>query len=359
MNAISIVVLIFSLLGAADYLFGSKLGLGREFVRAFSIFSSMLITMPGMIVLAPAIGVWLTPLFEGFYRLFGIDPSIIPASLFAADMGGMPLAISVCHTEALGNFNGFVVATTMGCVISYIIPFSISIVPSRQHRDLFLGLLCGIVTIPLGCLTAGLLCKIDILTLLLNLLPLIILSLTVGTALILVPDFCIAAFRIFGFFIKALTITGLGCAIFTFLSKIEISPHFDTLENALSICLNICITLSGALPFMYVVSRLLRKPLGWAGKRMGINETSAICPLSSVVSGTATIGMIEKMDSKGTVLNVAFLVAGGCSFGSHLAYTMAFNADYILPVVVGKLTAGLCGLILAMLIYKKSPTEAA
>ena len=68
MSPITVIVLLFSLLGAADYLLGNRLGLGKEFEKAFSLFCPMALSMIGMLVLAPAIGVWLTPLFDGFYR---------------------------------------------------------------------------------------------------------------------------------------------------------------------------------------------------------------------------------------------------------------------------------------------------
>lgn len=246
MNAITIVILIFSLLGAVDFIIGNKIGVGKEFEKAFSLFGPMALSMLGVMVIAPAIGTWLTPLFDGFYEWFGIDPSIIPASLFANDMGGMALAQTVCKAEDIGNFNAFIVSSMMGCVISFTIPFSLGIVRKEQHKELFFGLLCGIVTVPIGCLVAGLLCKLDLLMLLIDLLPLVLLSLIVGAGLIWLPKLCIKAFAAFGFAMRAFALIGLSCAIFTFLTKIEISPHFDTLENAAFICVNACVTLSGA-----------------------------------------------------------------------------------------------------------------
>ena len=62
-------------------------------------FLPMVLSMMGMLVLAPAVGIWLTPAFEWFYNTLHIDPSIIPASLFANDMGGMTLAQSICKSE--------------------------------------------------------------------------------------------------------------------------------------------------------------------------------------------------------------------------------------------------------------------
>ena len=358
MSTIKIIILAFSLIGAADYLVGNKFGVGKEFEKAFSLFCPMALSMLGMIVIAPGIGVWLTPIFNSFYNAFGIDPSIVPASIFANDMGGMSLAQSVCKSEAIGNFNAFVVSSMMGCVISFTIPFSLGVVKKEQHKELFFGLLCGIATTPIGCFVAGLICKLDPLTVLLNLLPLILLSGIICVALIFFPKICIKCFTIFGFFVKLLATLGLGCAIFTFLTKIEIFSAFDTFENAALVCANACVTLSGALPFMFIVSKLINKPLNKLGSKMGINATSTLALLGNLVTNASVFGIMDKMDKKGTVLNAAFAVSAAFVFGSHLAFTMAYDNRYVAPLVVGKLVAGICALILALVLYKKENPKA-
>ena len=180
MSAITVVILIFSLIGAVDFIIGNKIGVGREFEKAFALFAPMALSMLGMIVIAPAIGAWLTPAFDSFYNLFKIDPSIIPASFFANDMGGMTLAQSISKSNEIGNYNAFVISSMMGCIISFTIPFSLGVVKKERHKDLFFGLLCGIVTVPIGCLVAGVVCGIGFLPLLLNLLPLIIIALALA-----------------------------------------------------------------------------------------------------------------------------------------------------------------------------------
>ncbi len=358
MNIITIVVLIFSLAGAADYLLGGRIGIGKEFEKAFSLFRPMALSMLGMIVVAPAIGAWLTPVFDGFYNLFHIDPSIIPASLFANDMGGMQLSQTLCKSQEIGNFNAFIVSSMMGCVISFTIPFSLGVVHQDQHKTLFFGLLCGIVTIPVGCFVAGLLCGLNPLAILWDSLPLVILSLMIGAALIFLPKICIQCFTVFGFFMKALGLAGLVFAIFTFLTKIEISPHFDTLENAAFICVNACVTLSGALPVMFLVSKLLNKPLNKLGGKIGINGISTLAFLGSLVTNASSFGTMDKMDNRGAALNAAFAVSASFVFGSHLAFTMAFAQPYVLPMIVGKLVSGVCAVILAQILYKDETAAA-
>ena len=352
MSPITITILAFSLFGATDYLLGNKIGVGKEFEKAFSLFCPMALSMLGMIVVAPAIGVWLSPVFEGFYNAFGIDPSIIPASLFANDMGGMTLAQSICKTEDIGNYNAFVISSMMGCVISFTIPFSLGIVKQHQHKELFFGMLCGIATIPIGSFVAGLICGLNPLAILINLLPLLIISTIVAVALILIPRLCIKCFTVFGFFMKILAIIGLVCSIFTFLTKIEISQYFNTFENAAFICANACITLSGALPLMFIITKLLNKPLNKLGSTIGINGISTLAFLGCLVTNASTFGVMDQMDKKGVVLNSAFAVSASFVFGSHLAFTIAFDSSYILPMIVGKLISGICAVLIAFMIYK-------
>ena len=355
MNFITVVVLVFAILGALDKMFGDRFGLGKEFERGFSLFSSMVLYMLGMLVIAPAVGVWMTPVFDSFYELFGIDPSIIPASIFSDDMGGMTLAQSVCKSEALGNYNGFIVSSMMGCVISFTIPLAVGVVKKEQHKALFFGLLCGIVTIPVGCFVSGLMCGLSVLDILLNLLPLLILSGIIVLGLLLAPDMSIKIFSVFGKFIRIVALSGLILAIFTFLTKQTVCRDFDSLENAAMICVNACITLSGTLPMMYLVTKLLGKRLDKLGGRLGINSDSAAGFLSTVVTNVPTFGNMDKMNNRGAVLNSAFAVSAAFSFGGQLALTMAYNASYVVPMIVGKLLAGVCAVILAHFLYKEKP----
>jgi ethanolamine transporter len=353
MSVLTIIILIFSVLGAVDKLFGNKFGIGEEFEKGFKLFVPMAFSMLGILVVAPAIGVWLSPFFDWFYSVFKIDPSIIPASLFANDMGGMTLAESICKDENIGNFNAFVVSSMMGCVVSFTIPFSISVVKKEQHKDMFFGILCGIITIPIGCFISGLVCKIKVLDLIISLLPLIIFSIILGVLLILVRDICIKIFVCFGHVIRWIAMIGLVLSIFTFLTKIEVCKHFDSFENAAFICANACVTLSGALPLMLVISKLLNKPLEKFGTKIGLDSFSAFSLLSTLVTNATTLSSMEKMNKKGVVLNSAFAVSAAFTFGGHLALTMAFNPNYVLPMIIGKVVAGIAAVLLATLLYKE------
>ena len=141
MKYFTIVVLIFSVLAALDRIFGSRLGLGKEFEKAFNLLGAMALSMIGMIVISPVIADLMKPISEFLSNTLHIDASIIPASLFANDMGGAPLSVEMASNEEIGLFNALVVSSMMGCTISFTIPFALGVVLKEQHKDLLSGLL--------------------------------------------------------------------------------------------------------------------------------------------------------------------------------------------------------------------------
>lgn len=358
MSIITIIVIIFGTIGAIDCILGNKLGLGEEFERAFYLLGTLALSMIGMIVIAPVIADVAQPLSKLVNEVFHIDPSVIPASLLANDMGGASLSVEMANNEQIGMFMALVVSSMMGCTISFTIPFALGLVEKSKHSNLFLGLLCGIVTIPIGCFAGGLCANVPIKALVVNLLPLILFAVIIAIALIFVQDLCIKVFKVFGFIVKILIYFGLAIGIVKFLTGFEVIKGIATLEEGALICVNAAIVLSGAFPFMKVVSMLLSKPLKVVGKKTGLCETSVLGMLSGLVTSATTFGTMNKMNDKGVVLCSALCVSAAFTVGSHLAFTLSFNGDYIVPVIVGKLVAGFCAVVLASILYNNKSKKA-
>ena len=354
MNYLTIIILIFSILGGLDRIFGNRFGLGKEFENAFMLLGAMALSMIGMIVISPFIAQIMKPVSEMFTGVLHIDASIIPASLFANDMGGASLSVEMAADNKIGLFNALVVSSMMGCTISFTIPFALGVVDKSQHKELLLGLLCGIVTIPIGCFVSGIICGISIISLLLILMPLVIFSGIIAFGLVCFPQTCIKVFKIFGSFINALITMGLVLGIVRFLMGIEIIKGLSTIEEGASICVNAAIVLSGSFPLMYVLSKVLSKPLKVIAKGIGVNENSVVGVVSCLASSATAFGMMDKMDKKGVVLNSAFAVSGAFVVGSHLAFTIAFDSRYVFPVILGKLISGVLAVLLANVIFSKT-----
>lgn len=354
MNFVAVFMAFFAMLGALDRICGNRFGLGKEFEKGFYLFGNMAMSMMGMIIISPLIADLLAPVFGFTYNVLGIDASVIPASLFANDMGGAPLAVEVAQNEKIGLFNALVVSSMMGCTISFTIPYALSAVDKEHHKEMLIGFLCGITTIPIGCFFAGLAAKLPVTDLLINLLPLVIFSGLIAVGLLLCPMVCVKIFSVFGTFMKILITVGLALGILKFLTGIEIFKNLETLEAAADVCVNACTVMSGAFPFLFIVSKLLSKPIVKLGNKMDVNETSAMGFVSSLATSVTTYEMMGKMDKKGIVLNSAFTISGAFTFAGHLAFTLAFDANYIFPVIIGKLVAGVLAVILAALIRKRT-----
>lgn len=353
MDIISIIMLSFAILGAIDRVFNNRLGLGKEFEKGFMLLSTLAITMIGMIVISPLLAKLLEPCFAFLYNTFKIDPSIITSSLFANDMGGASLAKEVAKNSDIGLFNGLVVASMMGATISFTIPFALGSVSKEKHKELMLGFLCGIVTIPVGCFFAGLISNIPLGLLLLNLLPLLIFALIVAVGLMYAPQLCIKIFNVIGFIMKVLITIGLCLGMLEYLIDFKPIKGLASFEEGARICLNGAIVLSGAFPLLHILSKLLKKPLKKVGTLLNVNEKSTVGFLGTLATSVSTFEMMSEMDSKGAVLNSAFAVSAAFLLAGHLAFTIAFDAAYLWQMMLGKLISGIFAILFAQIVYKR------
>ena len=64
-------------------------------------------------------------------------------------------------------------------------------------------------------------------------------------------------------------------------------------------------------------------------------------------------GMLQDMDDRGKVLNVAFSVGAAFALGDHLGFTAGFSPQLLFPTLVAKLLSGAAAVALAMLLTKR------
>lgn len=351
MQIIVWIMLAFAVLGALDYIFGDKFGLGKEFERGFKMFAPLALSMLGMLVLAPFIAHLLSPLLCADAFSKWVEPSVIMGSLFANDMGGAPLALQLATQPALGYFNGLIVGSTMGATISFTLPFAMSEVKKEQQKTLLLGMLCGICTIPIGCFVAGLIVKLPILTLLWDLIPLILFSAILAFGLLKFPNVCVKIFKVFGYALRVLVTVGLVIGLAEFLLQKDFVPYTAPIEEGVMIVFNVVAVEAGAFPLVFVLSKILKKPLKKIGEKVGINETSAVGFLATLATSVTTFGQMKDMDDRGVLLNSAFAVAAAFTFADHLAFTLSFAPDYVPAVTVAKLVGGILSVALAWILF--------
>lgn len=357
MSPFMVIMAVFAMIGAADRIFGNKLGLGREFERGFNILGPTILSMVGMIVLAPWMAQVLSPVFAFLRDTLHMDPSIVPASLFANDMGGASLSLALASDAGIGSFNALVVSAMMGCTVSFTIPYALEVVDKKLHRELLVGLLCGIMTIPVGCFVGGLVQGLPLYLLLSNLLPLVVFAVIIAIGLMRCPDLCVKIFSAFGMLIKVLITVGLAIAMLDYMLGIRLIEGLAPLQEGVDICVAACVTLAGTFPLMAVVARVLRRPMQLLGAKLGINETAALGLIGSMATSRTTFEAMPDMDRKGVMLNAAYSVSAAFTFGGHLAFTMAIDATMVEEMIVGKLVAGVLALVAAGFVFNRLKTN--
>lgn len=350
MEIFTYIMIAVAVVAAVDRIFGSKLGLGAELEKAVSMIAPLTLSMAGILVLAPTISYYL----EGIAGYFNyIDFSVIPSLILANDMGGAHLAKDLTSNENIGYFNGLVTASMIGATISFTIPFSIQVTKKENHSDIFFGILCGMITIPVGLLFSGLVCGLSISELIINTIPLLILVAVIAIGIIKFEKITIKLFSVLALIIKAAVTIGLVLGVIEFLTGKVLLPHMGNLTEAIDIIINIICIMAGALPLFFILKKFLSPVLRIFGKKMGVNETSAFGFLTTIGTSVPTYEMMDKMDKKGIVLNAAFSVSASFTFVDHLAFCMSFNENYVLPMIVGKLVAGVFAVIVAAFLYER------
>ena len=326
------------------------------------------IAMAGVVAAAPVLAIILKPIIVPVYKLLGADPSMFATTLLACDMGGYPLAMKLAGNETIGNFSGLILGTMMGPTLVFTIPVALSIIKKKDRPYLGAGILAGMITIPIGCIAGGLVMnvtkyKISIGTILINLVPVIIIAGLIVLGLWVIPDKMIRGFNKFGTGVTVVITVFTAIAIFEYqtgikfpLMNIMVEPDADgiiPLESGLLTCGQISIVLVGAFPMVFWITKTFKKGLSAIGKKFGMDENGSAGLVASLANNIAMFNIMDKMNPKGKVLNVAFAVSAAFVFGDHLGFTAGVNKEMIFPVIVGKLVAGITALLLANVLSPK------
>lgn len=356
-EVLATIMAVFAVIGAVDKITGNHLKLGDEFEKGIKTLGPLSLSMLGMMTIAPALAGLLIPVISPVAKVFGFDPSALAGILIANDMGGAALADSIANDALLGSFHGLCVASMLGATISFTIPVALESAKKENHDDVLLGLLCGICTIPVGCFISGIVMGITPLKVLINLLPALLISIIIVIGLIKFRKVTVKIFSIFGKFISILITCGLALGIFqTLTGKVLLKNTAPLMESAATV-FTICITLAGTFPFIAIISKLLKKPLSALGKKLDLDDASVVGLIATLANSIATMESADKMNRKGRILNLAFAVSAAFVFGDHLAFTLSYNSDHIVAVIIGKLCAGVAALAVASVIYKTTKSK--
>ena len=339
---------VFALLGGLDRILGGRFGLGGRFEEGILSMGSLALAMVGIVSLAPVLAGILKPIVVPVYRLLGADPAMFAGTVLACDMGGGPLARQLTADPQAADLGGVITGSMLGATVVFTIPVAMGILEERDRPAMAKGILCGMVAIPFGILAGGLTAGYAFSMVLRNLVPIVLMALLIALGLWRAEKAMVAAFTAFGKILVAVVTVGLSGAIIQALTGFAVIPGLAPISEGFETVGTIAIVLAGAFPLVYVLTRVLNKPLMGLGKLLGINEPASAGLIASLANSIATFGMVKDMDDRGKVVNIAFAVPAAFVFGDHLGFTAGFAPELLPAMIVGKLAGGVVAVGVAL-----------
>ncbi|BCI52260.1 ethanolamine utilization protein EutH [Mycolicibacterium litorale] len=379
-NIVIYLMMAFVVVGAISLAFRGDRGIGHEFKEGIYALGPLFVPVAGIMAGLPYLAWFVENVLGRIYEPFGADAAMAATTVIASDMGAYQLAeVTADSTGAwiTASVTGFLA----GATISYIIPVGLAILDVRDHKYFALGIMSGILTVPVGVLvtmgillvtgspvrdtvttngpSTALLEGFSIGDVLINLLPVIVVTVAIAAGLYFATRAMITGFIWFGNILNAAIylvlavsivdhVTGFFSTQFTWWGFDPIIADADDQMRALEVVGNIAIVLAGAFPLVYAIRTYLDRPLTAVGTRMGISTEGTAGLLAATTNMLAAFHLIRHMPAKDKVLVVAFGTTCSALIGDHLAFTANFQPNLIAPLMIGKIVAGLIAMLLAL-----------
>lgn len=343
-----------AVIGGIDRIMGNRLGLGKRFEEGFELLGATALSMAGIICLVPLISKVLRLAIVPVWAGLGLDPAML-GGIIAIDMGGFQLAQELAQSGSVANYSGIIVAATFGCTVSFTIPVGMGRMDNARTRaqssdssSFARGILAGLGTLPAALLLGGCLCGIAPGEVLLQSLPVLVLSLFLILGIWKKPGVMVRGFLVFAGAIRTLSTIGLMIGAVGYMTGFSPFADMTPLEDAMKIVSSIGIVMLGSLPVAELLQRLLRRPMTWAGRMTGMNTASITGLLIGSVSVVPAIAMIPEMDERGKVVCAAYLVCAASALAAHLGFTFDAAPEMVVPLLIVKFAGGICGALAAL-----------
>ena len=248
---------------------------------------------------------------------------------------------------------GVLTGSMLGATLVFTLPVAMGILREGDRPAMAKGILCGIVTVPVGVLAGGLTAGFPVMMVLRNLIPIVLIAALIALGLWKAEEAMVRGFAVFGKAVVVVVTIGLAAAIVEALTGFAVIPGMAPISEGFEVVGTIAILLAGAFPLVFVLTKLLRRPLLAVGKTIGINDAAAAGLIASLANSIATFGMVKDMNERGKVVNIAFAVSAAFVFGDHLGFTAGFAPEMIGPMILGKLAGGVSAVAVALWLTRK------
>lgn len=372
------IIMACAVIGALASIYNSECELGKEFVAGLHSIGPIFIPVAGIMASIPYIASFINHFIAPLFEALGADPGIAGALFIAADMGGYHLANTLAQSPE-GWILGLITGFQSGATIIFVIPVGLAMLRKVDHKYMALGVMAGLLTVPLSILIiamtmqlTGVSVRPDITTtgdatlplsfswpmLVQNLMPLILFCVSLAATLRYFPKLMISLFLSLGRLMYAAVTLVLVTSIVEYFTSFfstmlggwgfapviaDTQDQFRALETAGYIGIMLC----GAFPMVYLIKRYLSKPIEVVAGRFGMSAVGAAGVLAASANVLAMFRLVEDMPPKDKVMVIAFAVCAAFTFGDHMAYSANFQPSIILPLIIGKLSGGVLGMLMA------------
>lgn len=380
-NVVIYIIMAFVVIGAIAAIRDDESGMGKEFKEGLHAIGPIFIPVAGIMASIPYLSRFIEWAIGPIYGLVGASPAMAGTTFIAVDMGGYQLAEATAGGSTANWIMAAIVGYMAGATIVFSIPVGLAMLDGRDHKYMALGIMSGILTVPIGVfITASILsltganvrsevsttadstfsmAALDFGTILSNLLPLAIIVVAIALGLYFYAGAMISGFMVFGKtmdagikIVLALSIveyfTGFFSTVFGAWGFAPIIADAEDQFRALEIAGYIGIVLAGAFPMVYAIRTYLARPLSAVGRRVGMSVEGSAGVLAAAANILALYHLIKSMPPRDKVLCISFAVCAAFLLGDHLAFTANFQPNMILPLLIGKLAAGIIAMLLAV-----------
>lgn len=372
------IILICCVAGAVASVIKEDSELGRSFEEGLQTIGSLFLPVIGLMVSVPYLKIFVQNVLGPLFNTIGADPAVGATMLVSSDVGGYLLARQIAQTPETWII-AMIVGLMAAPVIAFNIPVGLSLLDKKDHHYLAFGAMSGIIAIPFGVLTSCLLIyffrpsirtefattgpstyqlALDLGSIFINLLPLTVFCALLALGLRYIPDKMIKGFMIYGKILMSALKLIVAFSIVEyysgFFSKTFGSWGFSPVMadgqepfRAVELIGVIAMMLAGAFPMVYLVQKYLHKPLAMFGNLVGLSPVGSTGLLAASANVVAMYKLIEKMPPNDKILCIAYSVCGGYVIGDWLAYITNFQPTLLFATVIGQLTGGILGILIA------------
>lgn len=343
----------FMVVGALDEaLFQGRFGYGGQFKKGICAIGPLVLSMAGIMCMAPVLGKGIQILFSRVYAVLGIDTGMVGGMVLAVDMGAFPLVQQVTEDSRVILLSGIQTASMTGCILSFMIPVGLSLCPQNKRFAAAKGLAIGLATAPVGIITGGLVAGLPLGWMFHNLLAVLAFSGVLILCLLRFPQKTILIFMGFARTLVGLGTLWLALGILQELADVNLLPQMSPLGEQLDAICKIGLTLAGAYPAVLFLQRHTKKLFAQAARLCRVKHDTMVGMAACLANPLLLFDQAGKLPESDIVLAYAFASVASAVFGDHLGYVSVINPQGLLPMVIGKLMAGIAAVCMARKLQK-------